>query len=165
MRYRAVWPTELLSTPTDLHRWLVAAGLPAPDVVTSRDLTRARGLREAIHGAVDDVLGGRRLRSAEVAVINGCAARPTAHPLLTTDAASRLVAPEGAELSAALAAIARDAIDLLAADDGRLRRCAGPLCSLVFHDSSRPGTRRWCSAAGCGNKVNTKAYRQRRRPV
>lgn len=163
VRYRALWPTELLATPHELHRWLLAAGLPAPATVTPRQLHDARTLREAIHRAVDDVLAQRGIGPTELAAINGCAARPTPHPVLTGDATSLLVTASGTEASAALAMIARDAIDLLATGDGRLRRCEGPLCSLVFHDSSRPGTRRWCSAAGCGNKVNTKAYRERLR--
>lgn len=46
--------------------------------------------------------------------------------------------------------------ELLTTHDGRLCRCEDPLCNLLFHDVSRPGTRR-------GNKVNTKAYRTRQR--
>lgn len=163
VRYRAVLPTELLAAPADLGRWLVAVGLPAPPAATARDLVAARTLREAIHRAVGGVLDGGRIETADVAIINRCAALPPPHPVLDIDGTSRLVTPPGRETGAALAAIACDAIDLLAADDGRLRRCEGPLCSLVFHDASRPGTRRWCSATGCGNKVNTKAYRERHR--
>lgn len=36
-------------------------------------------------------------------------------------------------------------------------------CSLLFHDSSRPGRRRWCSTSRCGSRVNTQAHRRRRR--
>jgi predicted RNA-binding Zn ribbon-like protein len=34
----------------------------------------------------------------------------------------------------------------------RIRRCANPDCVLWFLDTSRPGTRRWCSMAACGNR-------------
>lgn len=165
VRYRAVWPTELLAEPEDLCRWLAAVGLPTPRAATTRHLAAARALREAIHRTVTRALDGQRADSSHLVVVNRCAAQPTPHPVLRADGTSHLVAPPGREMAAALAAIARDAIDLLAADDGRLRRCEGPLCSLVFHDASRPGTRRWCSAAGCGNKVNTRAYRERHRGV
>ena len=165
LRYRAVRPTELLAEPDHLCRWLAAVGLPAPAAASGRELTNVRALREAIHRAVAHVIDGRPIEPADLTVINRCAAQPTPHPILASDGTSHLVAPPGCEVTAGLAVVARDAIDLLGADDGRLRRCEGPLCSLVFHDASRPGTRRWCLATGCGNKVNTKAYRQRHRPV
>ena len=165
LRYRAVWPTELLAVPDHLCRWLTAVDLPAPGAATARDVTKARSLREAIHRAVAHVIDGRPIEPTDLAAINRCAAQPTPHPVLADDGTSHLVVPSGREVAAGLAVIARDAIDLLGADDGRLRRCEGPLCSLVFHDASRPGTRRWCQATGCGNKVNTKAYRQRHRAV
>jgi predicted RNA-binding Zn ribbon-like protein len=163
VRYRAVAPTDLLAQPADLCRWLDLVGLPAPTTATPRDLTSARTLREAIHRAVDDVLAQRPIDAAALRVVNRCAAGPTPHPVLAADATAHLLTAPGGELAAALAVIARDAVDLLTADDGRLRRCEGPLCSLVFHDGSRPGTRRWCSATGCGNRVNTTAYRRRAR--
>ena len=165
LRYRAVWPTELLAEPDHLCRWLAAVGLPAPAAASGRDVVKARALREAIHCAVAHVIDGRPIEPTELAAINRCAAQPTPHPMLATDGTSHLVALPGREVAAGLAVVARDAIDLLGAGDGRVRRCEGPLCSLVFHDASRPGTRRWCLATGCGNKVNTKAYRDRHRPA
>jgi len=165
LRYRAVWPTELLAEPEHLCRWLAAVDLPAPAAASGRDLTKARALREAIHRAVTHGIDGCPIEPTDLAVINRCATQPTPHPVLAGDGTSHLVAPPGREVAAGLAVIARDAIELLGAHDGRLRRCEGPLCSLVFHDASRPGSRRWCQATGCGNKVNTKAYRQRQRPV
>ena len=165
LRYRAVWPTELLAAPDHLRRWLTVVGLPSPAAASGRDLVTARALREAIHRAAAHVIDGRPIEPADLAVLNRCATQPTPHPVLTSNGTSHLVAPPGREVAAGLAVIARDAIDLLGADDSRLRRCEGPLCSLVFHDASRPGTRRWCMATGCGNKVNTKAYRQRHRAV
>jgi predicted RNA-binding Zn ribbon-like protein len=165
LRYRAVWPTELLAEPDHLCRWFAVVGLPTPATASGRDLVKARTLREAIHRAAALVVDGRPIEPTDLAVINRSAAQPTPHPVLASDGTSHLVAPPGREVAAGLAVVARDAIELLGAHDGRLRRCEGPLCSLVFHDASRPGTRRWCQATGCGNKVNTKAYRQRQRPV
>lgn len=162
LRYRAVWPTELLATPDDLSAWLDAAGLPAPATPTERDLADARALRESIYRAASALIDGHAIAPDDRDTINHWAAQPTPSPTLHTDGTRRLVAPELRELSAALSAIARDAIDLLTVNDNRLRRCEGPSCSLLFHDSSRPGTRRWCSTTRCGNRVNTKAYRTRR---
>lgn len=164
VRYRAVRPTDLLASPADLRRWLEAVDLPAPARPSQRDLDDARGLREAIHRAAVAVIDGRRIESADRELINDRAARPPSRPVLSADGTRRVEAPRNEEIAAALSVVARDAIDLLAsAGDGRLRRCSGPQCSLLFHDDSRPGARRWCTTARCGNRVNTKAYRARHR--
>jgi predicted RNA-binding Zn ribbon-like protein len=165
LRYRSVWPTELLTSPDDLGAWLRASGLPAPVPPTARDLTRFRALREAIYRSASAVIDDHRLETSDRELINRCAATPTPASELDADGSHRLVTPRGREAPAALSLIARDAIDLLTSHDGRLRRCEGPMCSLLFHDTSRPGNRRWCTTTRCGNKVNTKAYRTRRRSI
>lgn len=163
LRYRAVRPTELLATPAALCRWLEAVGLPAPRRATDADLAAAIVLREAIYRAASAVIDGRPIRASDRITVNDCAAPAPPAPLLAPDGSRRLVAPEGQEVASSLSAVARDAVELLSTADGRLRRCAGPQCSLLFHDSSRPGSRRWCDTTRCGNKANTMAYRQRRR--
>src|SRR5205823_11723454 len=45
----------------------------------------------------------------------------------------------------------------------RLKMCASEECRRVFYDRSKPGTRRWCQAALCGNRIKTRAYRERQR--
>lgn len=163
LRYRAVWPTELLVEPDDLRRWLDAAGLPASGQPTGDDLARAITLREAIYRAATAIVDGHPVAAADRAVINDAAAPAPPVPVLGADGTRRLVAPVDGPFRASLSVVARDAIELFATAEGRVRRCAGPHCSLLFHDSSRPGRRRWCDTARCGNQVNTRAYRQRRR--
>lgn len=48
-------------------------------------------------------------------------------------------------------------------DADRLRTCDRPGCGNVFVDASRPGTRRFCDARACGNRVHVSTYRERRR--
>jgi len=45
----------------------------------------------------------------------------------------------------------------------RLKVCASQECRWVFFDRSKPGNRRWCSTALCGNRHKTRSYRQRQR--
>lgn len=45
----------------------------------------------------------------------------------------------------------------------RLKMCASDECGWIFFDRSKPGNRRWCSSARCGNREKTRAYRQRNR--
>lgn len=40
----------------------------------------------------------------------------------------------------------------------RIRPCANPDCVLWFLDVSRPGKRRWCSMAGCGNREKARRH-------
>jgi predicted RNA-binding Zn ribbon-like protein len=43
-------------------------------------------------------------------------------------------------------------VELVETRGGRIRRCANHECVLWFLDTTRPGTRRWCSMAACGNR-------------
>jgi predicted RNA-binding Zn ribbon-like protein len=45
------------------------------------------------------------------------------------------------------------------ADRNRVRKCAQ--CVLHFHDTSKKGTRRWCSMQLCGNRIKVAAYAAR----
>jgi len=46
-------------------------------------------------------------------------------------------------------------------DRSRVRKCAH--CVLHFHDTSKKGTRRWCSMQLCGNRLKVAAYAARQR--
>jgi predicted RNA-binding Zn ribbon-like protein len=46
-------------------------------------------------------------------------------------------------------------------DGKRVRKC--PTCVLHFFDTSKKGTRRWCSMQLCGNRLKVAAYAARRR--
>lgn len=161
LRFRSVEPTELLVTGDDLRDWAEAAGLPVEGTPTDVELEAARNLREAIYRAARSVIDGRTIVRGDRKVINDAAAEPVPAPQLGASGEVVLVA-SGDGFAPVLAMVARDAIDVLASDDGRLRLCADAMCSLVFYDESRPGRRRWCSTARCGNRANTKAYRARK---
>jgi predicted RNA-binding Zn ribbon-like protein len=45
----------------------------------------------------------------------------------------------------------------------RLKMCAADECQRVFFDRSKPGTRRWCQSALCGNRQKTRTYRERQK--
>jgi predicted RNA-binding Zn ribbon-like protein len=61
-----------------------------------------------------------------------------------------------------LAPLAHSAGELFATvDRSRVRKCAH--CVAHFHDTSKKGTRRWCSMQLCGNRLKVAAYAARRR--
>ena len=49
------------------------------------------------------------------------------------------------------------------ADRNRVRKCGR--CVLHFYDTSKKGTRRWCSMQLCGNRLKVAAYAARRRTI
>jgi predicted RNA-binding Zn ribbon-like protein len=49
------------------------------------------------------------------------------------------------------------------ADRNRVRKCEQ--CVLHFYDTSKKGTRRWCSMQLCGNRLKVAAYAARRRTI
>ena len=67
--------------------------------------------------------------------------------------------PEGVKVELDVAAnwrvpwmCATELVDLLEERGDRISGCANPDCILWFLDTTRPGTRRWCSMAACGNR-------------
>ncbi|HEX8764672.1 MAG TPA: CGNR zinc finger domain-containing protein, partial [Candidatus Acidoferrum sp.] len=61
-----------------------------------------------------------------------------------------------------LSPLAHSAASLFAeADRDRVRKCER--CVLHFHDTSKKGTRRWCSMQLCGNRLKVAAYAARNR--
>src|SRR4029450_5586490 len=59
--------------------------------------------------------------------------------------------------------IAAATMDIFRHDPGRVRRCAGPTCVLLFLDVSKSGRRRWCDMAVCGNRAKVAAHHARAR--
>lgn len=151
---------ERLRAPEDLCRWIIESGLlDAPPTVSAGQLTQGRVLREAINRLARP---GIAPGPDDLDELNCWAARPSLAPQLTVKGSRVWAADRTVETI--FATIARDAVDLLSGPlAGRIRECGAPDCALLFVDSSRPGTRRWCCSGGCGNRVRTKTYRQRRK--
>ena len=152
---------ERLREPGDLERWLALAGLGARGPAGPADLAAAVRLREAIYGLV--LLDPRDRLPGAARVVNQMAALAPLVPELDDAGRGSVWAP-GGTVAQALSSVARDAIDLLSGPlIARVRSCAGPDCTILFIDTSRPGTRRWCSMEVCGNQAKSAGLRQQRR--
>lgn len=113
----------------------------------------ARAVREAVHELLTT-----SVRPSTRRRLNQFAALPVPAPSLTPSGELRWQASDPA--SAMLSLLARDALDLVTSPEfARVRRCAGPECGALFLDTSRPGTRRWCSMEICGNQAKKSTYR------
>ena len=152
-------PRDLLATPADLDRWLVAAELTdTSPSATEGNLVQARSLREALYRLALARAGSAPLPEADRELLNGFAALPAAPPQLGPDGRARL----SGDVRGLLAELAREGVALLGGDfSDRIRQCEGPPCAVLFVDTSRKGERRWCSMSACGNKAKAAGWRMR----
>ena len=153
---------ETLHEPVDLERWatdlLGATGVRA----TSSSIPDAKRLRAAIWSVADAVIDARAVRPTERQTLNAFAASPGLVPRLDPDGTRSWDSP--ADVSALFSTIARDMIEVVTGRlASRIRRCEGVNCAIPFVDTSRPGTRRWCSMERCGNRAKVAAHRRRHR--
>lgn len=166
-------PMELLPDVSALLRWFQAAEqLSARDVASLQrrwaDSTRARRMLEAMRALRErvrkEVLAweqGSGIHQSTVAELNGLMAD---HPML-----SRVNVRKNMELwfrrrqpEDLFAPLAFSAANLFTkVDRSRVRKC--DQCVLHFHDTSKKGTRRWCSMQLCGNRRKVAAYAARNR--
>ncbi|MET0863135.1 MAG: ABATE domain-containing protein [Nakamurella sp.] len=148
----------------DLEQWAAASRLalgPATLSVVAADLAIARDLRDALWRLSRQSMAGRPAGPVDLATLNKAASFPPLVPQMGVDGGSFWVLPSTA--SALLSTVARDAIEVLTGPRAaRLRECEADDCQLVFLDTSRPGTRRWCSMERCGNRHKVRALRARR---
>lgn len=144
-------PRERLTDPERLRLWLDAAALPVPRLSGSA-LERAKRLREAIQRLGTATAAHLPLAADDLAVLNDAASAGRAVPELGTEGAHwRLSGSD--PLRDALGVLAADAIRALGGAESRVRICEGVGCAGLFVDTSRGGTRRWCSMNTCGNRA------------
>lgn len=150
---------DLLEGPADLERWFVAAGLAdhAPRV-SRRELDSARMLRDGIRQALLTADGPALARLAE-----GWLGRAPGRLSVEPDTLQPRFAPAARTSCCLLVDAVLDALDLVRESPGRVRECADPRCPVLFLDTSRNGSRRWCSMERCGARAKASAYYQRHR--
>ncbi|MEV6965028.1 ABATE domain-containing protein [Hamadaea sp. NPDC051192] len=153
-------PVERTPDPAALGRWFAEAGLTdRPVAVTTTALRQAYPLREALYRLMRAPVFGERPTAADLKLVNDWAARGLPALALRADLTARLVEPTAEEL---LALLARDGVDLLGGPDAdRLRECSSETCTLLYLDTSRAGSRRWCSMDVCGSRDKMTRYRRR----
>ena len=169
-------PMELLPDFNALLRWFRAAELlSARDAANleqqwghsaraQRTLEAMRELREKLRKEILAWEHGGAVHPFTVAELNRLMLD---HPMLTklktsgSGPATELWF-EPRQPEDLFAPLAHSAATLFAhVDRRRVRKCAR--CVLHFHDTSKKGTRRWCSMQLCGNRLKVAAYAARQR--
>jgi predicted RNA-binding Zn ribbon-like protein len=171
-------PVDLLATAGGTVAWLAAAGAAAGPAAGAAAAAR-QPLVQA-RQAICDVLAALNEPGGQPAVpatghptapasgqatdrLNAVLAHGRLRLSIGPDrTASRELAVDDPAWRPAVLAAA-NLLDLLAATPGRIRRCQHPACVLWFLDTTRNGTRRWCSMASCGNRVKARRHYERAR--
>jgi len=151
---------ESLHEPTDLAGWLESRFPEVDGGVNDRDLTDGKAMRASLARMALAASRNEPPAASDVDIINLFAATPDIPPALA--GGSRRAGRSNARAGQALAAMAREAVELFAEDkQERIRECAAVDCGLVFYDESRSNNRRWCSMHRCGNRAKVRAHRER----
>jgi predicted RNA-binding Zn ribbon-like protein len=140
-------------------QWSAATGLPVPEVVLDADgLQELRAFRDDLHEVMTrahDAAPGTR----SVAPVHSAAAALQLAP----DGSVRLQPQETGLQALVMLVLAALYEGQLAGTRVRLKTCRNPGCPLAFYDRSRNASGVWCSVRICGNAINLRAHRERRR--
>ena len=153
-------PVELLVDGRAAAQWsalVLGVDIEVIDDAAVRDL---RTLREAVFRLITWAGGADDLRALNDALaVGGPRSQLAVLGDRLTWAGDRLD-PGHAVIGRA---VARSAADLLVDTErmDRVKACDGDGCGWLFLDTSRAGTRRWCSMQTCGNRYKARRhYRQ-----
>jgi predicted RNA-binding Zn ribbon-like protein len=169
-------PTELLTDVRALERWLIASGT----VSSVKGKAALRGWRNSVEAEdfLRQLIAFReRLRDAVLRIENGMLPGDA----FLSEMNSRLLQyPRTTSLSKRQGKLVRETVvefrkpadlwtpivdataDLLVeSEPSRIRKCES--CVVHFFDTSKKGSRRWCSMNICGNKLKVASYQRRKR--
>ncbi|MFF5531702.1 CGNR zinc finger domain-containing protein [Streptomyces cinerochromogenes] len=142
---------DLLADTDGLAVWLASNGLAGTRPAGAEALDHLRAAREAIKAAVD----GAPEEAAPL--VDAVLEHGRIRARLTAGGPAE--EPEFADPAWGPAWLAaRNYLELLTRAPERIRSCAGGHCILYFFDTSRNGTRRWCSMAACGNRAKASRH-------
>ncbi|TXS55177.1 CGNR zinc finger domain-containing protein [Streptomyces sp. t39] len=142
---------DLLTSAAGLRIWLAAHGLAGRFTADAATLEHTLTARDALASLVD---GGGTDAVARVDAVLG---RGRIRATLTAEGPGEETEFEDPSWGPAWIA-ARGHLDLLRTAPDRIRACAHESCVLHFFDTSRNGTRRWCSMAICGNRAKASRH-------
>ena len=169
-------PVELLPDFKALLEWFREANLLTSEEAVDmqkrwghssragKTMREVQELREKLRLEIVRWEGGEAVHPAMIQELNQLMAR---HPMRTKleRMSNGLVTNtwfEAREPEDLLAPLVDSAARLFTvADRGRVRKCAH--CVAHFQDTSKKGTRRWCSMELCGNRLKVAAYGARHR--
>ncbi|MCX4574992.1 CGNR zinc finger domain-containing protein [Streptomyces sp. NBC_01571] len=152
-------PQDLLADTEGLAVWLTANGfgLPADETVLRHTLQARDALRAAVDGLLREKRGADGTPPTGAERVDAVLAHGRIRVTLTPEGPGERAEFEDPAWGPGWLA-ARNYLELLGTSPDRIRHCAHETCVLHFLDTSRNGTRRWCSMAGCGNRAKASRH-------
>jgi predicted RNA-binding Zn ribbon-like protein len=169
-------PTELLPDVRALERWLIASRMvtsPKTKAIVrswrhsteaTDFLKRLIGFRERFREAVMRIENGSSPADAFLAEVNSLLLQHPRHNSLYKRDGMVIREPlfEPRKPTDLWEPIIDATADFLTeTESSRIRKCES--CVVHFFDTSKKGSRRWCSMNICGNKLKVAAYQRRKR--
>lgn len=157
---------DTLRDPTDLGRWLRAAGMTAPSRISASVLAAFLRLRSALRALAMACVQGQPVpRTAFVTLGDALGATPGRMRLFQQGARVDVAfEPDEQDEMSLLWPIALSAATWLREGDrSLLKQCSSEECILFFYDTTRNHSRRWCSMTTCGNREKVRAFHKRQR--
>ncbi|MFK3978907.1 CGNR zinc finger domain-containing protein [Micromonospora sp. NPDC050397] len=145
-------PVDLFDQPDGVREWLAEHRLPGQPSSVEPPLREARtALRRILEHPDEHAEQG----------VNAILAHGTLRHVLRQATVRKEHDVDAGWLPAWLAV--HNYLELLRQQPARIRRCGNPECVLHFYDTSRNGTRRWCSMDGCGGRAKAARHYRRHR--
>ncbi|PRD57819.1 CGNR zinc finger domain-containing protein [Phyllobacterium myrsinacearum] len=157
---------DLIGKDGAFLQWAKTADLQddAADAATfNAALTEAQAFRAQLRAAADGLAAGTALNPAFITDINR---RMAEHPVATVLETSgngwvTSAKPVTSGPQSVLAEIASDFARFVTDEATNVRHCSNERCCIVFYDTSKNHTRRWCSMETCGNRAKAAGRRAR----
>ena len=166
--------TEFLPDVEAILRWFRAAGLIAArdqvhlakkwqaDARAQRFLKELRDFREMLRTDVIAVEAAQKVRRSTLNRVDELLAKHPMRKRINADTLSTELWFQRETPEDLFAPLAQAAAELFTeADRTRIRQCGA--CILHFLDTSKKGTRHWCSMNLCGNRSKVAAYAARKK--
>jgi predicted RNA-binding Zn ribbon-like protein len=145
------------------RRWITHLGRTAEkrSATLERLVTTRTALRDVAHAVAH---GEAPAPDALEEVNRALAARQTVQLVAAPDGVRLGHSHQGDAVDDALTRIAEPiAREIGIGREDRFRICANDTCQWLFFDESRPGNRRWCDMATCGNQAKARRHRARQK--
>ena len=178
---RRTTPTEHLHSYADLVSWARQGGVTSPaqaralllraerePAAAAETLASAIVLREALFRAFVAIAEGKRPATGDLDPLNRALTEALSHRRIVQSGRGYALGwDDSDDLGRMLWPVAQSAADLLTDEHrSRVKLCGlweEDGCSWLFVDSSRNGSRRWCTMEDCGNKAKARRHYARTR--
>ena len=167
---------EMLQNFADILNWLVETKIISPskrpellnnwrdERENAQIAEKVRAFRKNLYSLVMDIVERRPLSQSVLDEINYILTHSTSHFQLINDKKGLKKERVHGFKSVMnfLVPFAETAVHLLTETNHRLiRKCENPECVIVFYDTSKNHTRRWCSMQVCGNRFKVAEFYKR----